>query len=173
MKRIYLKIIVIGALLSMACTTKVSEWVLLNAAPEKYVLVYFHKRELTETEKLQNTQIEDQLNQANIIFKTVKRDEIEKPYYALYFNNKLISEYEDYNALKKLAISPLRKKIASELTDGKLCVILYLKSGNQEKDEKGMETINKAIEASPFKNIITVQELDRKNVDESILFRCC
>jgi hypothetical protein len=168
MKRIYLKIIVIGALLSMACTTKVSEWVLLNAAPENYVLTYFHKGKLTESEELQSQQLENKLERANVLFKSEEKDEIVKPYYALYFNNHLISEYSQYNELEQIASSPLRKKIASDLTEGKLCVLLYLKSGNQEKDETGLETINKTIEASPFKNVITVQELDRKNMDESI-----
>ncbi len=47
MKSYYLKIVIIAALLGMACTTKVSEWVLQNADPDKYVLVYYHNLCLT------------------------------------------------------------------------------------------------------------------------------
>lgn len=169
MKRIYLKIIIIGAVLSMACTTKVSEWILLNEAPQKYVLVYFHKNKLTETIQSRNNEIENQLKQANILFKTMGTDEIEKPYYALYFNNHLITKFDDYKAIEKVAASPLRRKITSDLKNGNLCVMLYLKSGNKEKDEKGLETVNKALESSPFGNIISVVELDRNSVDEKLL----
>ena len=60
MKRIHLKVIVIGALISMACTTKVSEWVLLNSVPDRYLLVYFHENELTETVIKQHSELENQ-----------------------------------------------------------------------------------------------------------------
>jgi hypothetical protein len=169
MKQIYLKILIIGALLSMACTTKVSEWVLLNSVPEKYLLVYFHKEELTGIEKEQYAEIENQYKSANLLFKTMQRDEIEKPYYALYFNNRLISEFADKKALAKMANSPFRKMIASDLNDGKLCVMLYLKSGNEEKDAKGLVVLNNTLKASPFGNIISVVELDRHSVGESLL----
>jgi len=169
MKRIYLKIIIVGALLSMACTTKVSEWVLLNSVPEKYMLVYFHENELTGVENQQNTEIEDQFKSANLLFKTMQRDELEKPYYALYFNNRLISEFADKKALESLATSPFRKMIASDLINGKLCVMLYLKSGYSEKDEKGLAVLNKTLEMSPFGNIISVVELDRNSDEERLL----
>lgn len=169
MKNIYLKILIVGAVLSMACTTKVSEWVLLNSVPEKYLLVYFHKNELSGIEKEQNAEIKNQYKTANLLFKTMQRDELEKPYYALYFNNHLIFEFADKKALAHRANSPLRKIIASDLTNGKLCVMLYLKSGNSEKDEKGLTVLNNTIKTSPFGNIIRVVELDRKNMEESLL----
>ncbi len=169
MKRIYLKIIIIGAILSMACTTKVSEWILQNEAPQNYALVYFHKNKLTETIQNQNNEIENQLKQANILFKTMETDKIEKPYYALYFNNQFITKSEDGKAIEKIAASPLRKKITSDLKNGNLCVMLYLKSGNKEKDEKGLETLKKALKLSPYGNIISVVELDRNSEDEKLL----
>jgi len=167
MKRIDFKIIVIGALLSMACTTKVSEWVLLNSVPDKYLLVYFHKSEITETIKKQHSEIENRFKSANILLKTMQRDELEKPHYALYFNNRLIFENIDENQLEKLTFSPLREAVAKELMDGKLCVMLYLKSGIPEKDETGLEVVKTSVASSPFADVITVLEVDRKNTEES------
>src|SRR5660397_63915 len=109
MKQIYFKIIIIGALLSLACTTKVSEWVLLNSVPDTYLLVYFHNNEISEIVKKQHSEIENQFKTANILLKTMQRDEVENPYYALYFNNRLISENIDENQLENLTFSPLRQ----------------------------------------------------------------
>lgn len=169
MKLVYLKIIVIGALLSLPCTTKVSEWVLLNSVPDKYLLVYFHENELTEEVKQQNSEIEELFHTSNIFLKTLQRDEIEKPYYALYFNNRLITEYADKEELLAIANSPIRKKIAIELMAGKLCVMLYLKSGIQEKDDKGLKVVKKSVAESPFGSVVTVVELDRKSTEEAQL----
>ena len=169
MKLIYLKILVIGALLSMTCTTKVSEWVLLNSAPDKYLLVYFHENELTEAVEQQNSEIEKQFNTSNIFLKTLQRNEIEKPYYALYFNNRLVTEYANKEDLLAIANSPIRRKIADELMAGKLCVMLYLKSGIQEKDDKGLEVVKKSARESPFGSVVTVVELDRKSTEEAQL----
>lgn len=58
MKPTFLKIIILGALLSLACTTKVSEWVLLNTLPTDYSLIYFHKDQLSENELKQNSEID-------------------------------------------------------------------------------------------------------------------
>lgn len=168
MKRFYLKTLIIGALLSIACKTKVSEWVLLNSNPEKYSLVYFHQNELTASENQQNIMLENQFQQANLLVKQIKRVDVRKSYYALYFNNHLISEYADTKAASKIATSPLREKIASELKDGKLCVLLYLKSGTSEKDEKGLAIINRTLETSPFRDIISVVELSRSSTEESL-----
>lgn len=167
MKRIYFKIIIIAALLSVACTTKVSEWVLLNSVPDTYLFVYFHKNEISETAKQQHSEIENQFKTANILLKTMQRDEVEKPYYALYFNNRLISENIDENQLEKLTFSPFRETVAKELMNGKLCVMLYLKCGIPEKDETGLAVAKNSVAASPFADVITVLELDRKNTEES------
>ena len=169
MKRFYFKIIILGALLSMACTTKVSEWVLLNSVPDKYLLVYFHKNEIPETVKKQHSEIENQFKSANILLKTMQRDEPKKPYYALYFNNRLIFENIDENQIEKLTFSPLRKTVANELMKGKLCVMLFLKSGIPEKDKICQKVVKNSVAASPFAEVITVVELDRSNLEESQL----
>lgn len=169
MKRIYFKIIIIGALLSMACTTKVSEWVLLNSVRDTYLLVYFHQNEISETAKQQHSEIKNKFKTANILLKTMQRDEAEKPYYALYFNNRLIKENISEKELKTLTFSPLRETIANELMNGKLCVMLYLKCGIPDKDEKGLEVAQNSVAASPFADVITVLELDIKNTEESQL----
>ncbi len=176
MKRINFKIVIVGVLISFAfatksfaCTTKVSEWVLLNSVSEKHLLVYFHKNKLTENENQQNKELENRFKNTNLILKTMQSDELEKPYYGLYFNNRLILEFTDNRAIEKIVTSPLREKIISDLTNGRLCVMLYMKSGNSDKDEKGLEIINKTIKNSPFGNIISIVELDRNNADESLL----
>lgn len=169
MKQFYLKILVFGAILSLACTTKVSEWVLLNSVPDKYLLVYFHKNEISETTKKQNSEIEIQLKSANVSLKTVQRPSIEKPFYALYYNNRLIAEYASKKELTGIASSPLREVIAKELMAGKLCVLLYLKCGEIEKDEMGLEVVNISVEESPYGSVTRIVELDRDNADESEL----
>ncbi len=166
MKRIDFKIIFIAALLSMACTTKVSEWVLLNSVPDKYLLVYFHENEISATVKKQHSEIENRFKSANILLKTMQRNEVAKPYYALYFNNRIVSENIDKNQLENLTFSPFRETVANELMKGKLCVMLYLKCGIPEKDKKGLEVLKNSVEASPFADVITVLELDRKNQEE-------
>lgn len=167
MKSNYLKILIIAAVLSLSCTTKVSEWVLLNSFPDKYLLIYFHNNAISESIEQQNKELEEKSKTSNFVFRTLDKENIEKPYYALYYNNRLLSEYEDYNAAKGIIYSPLRKEIASELMAGKLCVLLYLTSGNQEKDAKGLQVVKNTISSSLFGGIISVMELDRNKVDES------
>lgn len=167
MKLIYLKLIVLGTLLSITCTTKVSEWVLLNSVPDNYLLAYFHESELTEAVKQQNSEIKNHFNTANILFKTIQDDEIKEPYYALYSNNRLIAKYANKKELLNIASSPLREKIADELMAGKLCVMFYLKCGVKEKDEKGLQVVKNSVSSSPFGEIITVLELDRQSIEES------
>jgi len=155
-----------AGLISLACTTRVSEWVLLNAIPQTYTLVYFHSSSLTESVKKQNQALNESIKNANIRFETVNRPEIDKPYYGLYYQNRLFSRYETVDEQEGLTSSPLREKIAAELMAGKLCVMLYLKTDNQEKDEKGLNELRGAIAASPFREIITVVELSRNSRDE-------
>ena len=169
MKNRFLNLIIVVVLLSLACTTKVSEWVLLNSVPDKYVLVYFHKNEITESVKKQHTELDSRFNAANILIKSMQRDEIEQPYYALYFNNRLLAEYASEKELLNIATSPVRENIASELMNGKLCVMLYLKCGIPEKDEIGFRVVKNSVTASPFREVITVMELERKSNEESQL----
>lgn len=162
----YLKILIIAAVLSLSCTTKVSEWFLLNSVPDNYLLVYFHNSTIPEPVASQNKELENRYEMANVLFKSILKEEIEKPYYALYYKNRLFSEYSDYDSLNEIEISQVRMEIASELTAGKLCVMFYLKSGNPGKDEKGMQELKKTVAASPFKSAISIMELDRNNSEE-------
>jgi hypothetical protein len=167
MKPAYFKIIILAALISLACTTRVSEWVLLNALPEQYSLIYFHNSPLTEAIKKQNLAVEGSLKTANIQFKTVNRQDIKSPYYGLYYEDRLFSKYNNPDEFSNLTTSPLREKIAAELMQGKLCVMVYLKTDNAEKDESGLRTLKRALAASPFGKIITVFELSRNSKEEA------
>ncbi len=167
MKKILLKTVLLAGLISLACTTRVSEWVLLNALPNQYTLVYFHNGPLSETMKRQSQAIQNEIETANVQFKTVLRQEIDEPYYGLYYRDRFFSRYESADELNGLARSPIREKIASELMSGKLCVMLYLKTDNAEKDEKGLRILHEALESSPFREIITVVELSRNSREES------
>lgn len=167
MKTKFLKIIVLSGLISLACTTKVSEWVMLNTVPDQYTLVCFHGKPLTETIKKQNAVISENISLANIRFQTVDKEDIKQPYYALYYENRLFARYNDPGELRNLTSSPLRKKIAAELMSGKLCVMLYLTTENKAKDEQGLQEIQKALSTSPFKDIITVVQLSRNSIEEA------
>jgi hypothetical protein len=167
MKSLHLKILILAAILSLACTTKVSEWVLLNALPNQYTLIYFHNTPLSETVLKQNAAIGETIKPANLQFKSIEKKDIGKPYYALYYGSRVFSRYNDYKDMRGLTFSPLREKIASEIMTGKLCVLLYLTTGNKEKDEKGFRIIQNSLASSPFKNIITVVQLSRNSTEES------
>lgn len=166
MKRKFLTIILLAGIISLACTTRVSEWVLLNSLQNPYTLIYFHNSPITESLKKQNLAVNERIKTANIQFQTVNRKEITGPYYGLYYKNRLFSRYETADELTGLTRSPVREKIAAELMAGKLCVMLYLKTDNDEKDEKGLNTLRRAIASSPFGKIITVVELSRNSRDE-------
>jgi hypothetical protein len=169
MKRINFKILILAAIFSLACTTKVSEWVLLNAPANQYTLIYFYNSHITETSRNQNALIEREINPANIVFRSVEKNDISQPYFALYYGNRFFSRYNDPGELAGLTVSPLRKSIASEIMAGKLCVLTYLTTGNDEKDQKGWQIISKALSDSPFKDAITVVELSRNSVEEAHL----
>lgn len=167
MNPIHLKTLILASVLSLACTTKVSEWVLLNAPPDQYTLVYFHNNPPEETVRIQNASIGSEIKQANIQFRSAEKKDAEQPYYALYYGSRLFARYNDYKDLKGLVSSPLREKIANEIMAGKLCVLLYLTTDNKVKDDKGLEIIQKALGSSPFKDIITVAGLSRNNIEEA------
>jgi hypothetical protein len=166
MRPLHLKILIIAGIISLACTTKVSEWVLLNTLPNQYILAYYHKDPLTEPIKQHNSKITKDIMSANIQFRDILRKDIDRPYYALYYSNRLFSRYYDYRELDDIAVSPLRKKIAGELMTGKLCIMLYLKTDVPEKDEAGLQLVKKTVAASPFGETITVIELSRNSTEE-------
>lgn len=167
MKLQSIKIIFLAALISLACTTRVSEWVLLNTLPNQYTLICFHNGPVGETLNKQNQVIAERIKTANIRFKNVSREDIKEPYWGLYYEDRLFSRYNSPEEFRNLISSPLREKIAAELMAGKLCVMVYLKCDNKEKDEKGLHTLQKAIEVSPFGKIITVVELSRSSKEEA------
>jgi len=169
MRSIYLKTILIAGIVSLACTTKVSEWVLLNSLPDEYFLAYYHKDPLSETVIKQNSAITGNLSSANIQFRSVLKKDIDRPYYALIYDNRLFSKYYDPRELKDLSVSPLREKIAAELMSGKLCVMLYLKTGIPEKDDPALQIIKRTITASPFREIMPLVEVNRNSVEEKHL----
>lgn len=162
----YLKFLVIAGILCLACTTKVSEWVLLNADPGQYTLVYLHKNAVNEKIRAENDSFKKNAAGANISFREVVKEDAVQPYYALYYENRLFSRYDTPEQMKGLVTSPLREKIAGEILKGKLCVMLYLKSGNAEKDTKGLAELRKAVSSSPFAAIIPVMELSRTDQEE-------
>ena len=166
MKPLYFKILIIAGIFSLACTTKVSEWVLLNALPNEYILAYYHKDAITEMIKQHNSEITKDFKSANIQFKSILKKDIDRPYYTLYYNNRLFARYYDYKEVDNLAVSPLRQKIAGELMAGKLCVMLYLKTDVTEIDAPGLQIVNNTVAASPFGETITVIELSRNSMEE-------
>src|SRR5690554_599463 len=161
------KILLIAAIvLSLACTTKVSEWFLLNAAPDNYLLVYYHKDPIPESIEKNHVELEQENISANVIFKPILKASIDKPYYALYYKNRLFSTYHDFKSVEKLFVSPVRNKIAEELLAGKLCALVFLKSGNDAKDNEYLQVVNNTIAASPFSKIVKVIEIDRESGQE-------
>jgi hypothetical protein len=167
MKTNYIIVIVLAGIISLACSTRVSEWILLNSLPNQYTLIYFHNSQPDENIKKQNMVLTDRIGTANAQFKTVTRNDINEPYYGLFYENKLFSKYKSPEDLRGLSRSPLREKIATELMAGKLCVMLYLNTDDREKDEKGLKELQTAIGLSPFGKIITVFELSRNSKEEA------
>jgi hypothetical protein len=161
------KLILIAAVISLACSTRVSEWVLINALPNQYTLVCFNNGSESETLKRQNQKIAERIGGANVMFKTVTRQDAITPYYGLYYEDRLFAKYQDPQQLQNLTSSPLRRKIAADLMMGKLCVMVYLKTGNLARDEKGLHTLRKTLELSPFGEIIAVAEIDRNSSEEA------
>lgn len=162
-----IQLIVIAGFLSISCSTRVSEWMLLNMLPEQYTLVYYYSNNQSETVVKQNELLSRSFNLSNIQFNSIKKENIEKPYYALYYRNRLFSTYNDISELTGITSSPLRKKIAEELMRGKLCTLLYLKCGNEAKDNKGFQTLQNALRNSPLTDIINVVELNRNTKEEA------
>jgi hypothetical protein len=155
--------------LSLLCTTKVSEWVLLNNQPENYVLVYYYRDQAGEKVQGMNKELIAGTKTANIRFMEVKNDKVTEPYYALYYRNKPFARYSDPSELSGISSSPVREKIAREIMSGKLCVMVYLKTGDQVKDQRGEAEIKNAVRSSPFKDIITYIGIDRNSGDEKHL----
>lgn len=165
--RSYFRVIILAGIISLSCTTRVSEWVLVNAMPETYTLVYFHGGELTAEEVKQNEALMPAMEPANIRFRTSRKGGIQSPYYILYYRDRIFARYNSVPEIKELCSSPLRRSIAGELLSGKLCVMLYLKTGDTEKDAKGWQALQQYLLSSPFREAIAVMELNRNSGHET------
>src|SRR5512133_2388379 len=110
MRTFFPKAIVLAGILCLACTTKVSEWVLLNATPNQYTLVFFHKNAPAERVKAENELLVKTLRDANITFRDVAKDDAVQPFYALYYGNRLFSRHDSPEQLNGLVTSPAREK---------------------------------------------------------------
>lgn len=161
--RSYFRVIILAGIISLSCTTRVSEWVLVNAMPETYTLVYFHGGELTAEEVKQNEALMPAMEPANIRFRTSRKGGIQSPYYILYYRDRIFARYNSVPEIKELCTSPLRRSIADELLSGKLCVMLYLKTGEAGKDAEGWQALQNFMLTSPFREVITVVELNRNS----------
>jgi hypothetical protein len=162
-----LKVIILSAFISLACTTRVSEWVLLNTLPEAYSLVYFHNGPLSKIAEKQNDALRVSYGPGNISISNLLKEDIKQPYYALYYRKRLIRSYVNPDELKTLTSSPLRNKIYEELMGGMLCAMVYLTTDNKDKDDKGLQILKNTIGSSPFKDIIAVHELSRNSAEEA------
>jgi len=161
------RVIILLGMISLACSTRVSEWVLLNASPEKYTLICYDNSPMSDAAKKQNSILTDNFKLANLNVSRVLKEDIKQPYYALFYKNRLLEKFNNYEDIKHIATSPMREKIADELLGGKLCVMLYLKTGDDVKDKNRLLILQNAIKNSPFKDIISIVELDRKNRAET------
>ncbi len=166
MKILLVKFLILSGLAGLFCTTKVSEWVLLNTVPGQYTLVYYYKSQLSEESKQISTRISNKVKTANIQVRTILKEDIDKPFYTLNYNNRQFSKYTDEKDLENLTVSPLREKIAKEIMSGKLCVLLFLKTDNAIKDEQYLQLVKKTIGSSPFGVIISEVELSRNSKEE-------
>jgi len=163
----YIRVIILAGILGLSCSTRVSEWVLINTLPEMYTLVYFHSGEISAGEVKQNEALQQAMESANIRFRTSRKGSIQSPYYVLYYRDRVFARYNSAPEIKQLCTSPLRQSIAEELLSGKLCVMLYLKTGDTEKDAKGWQALQQFLLSSPFREVITVMELNRNSGYES------
>ncbi len=163
---LWMGLLLFGCFLGIACTTRVSEWVLLNIVPVNYSLRYVYEGPIPERLKIRHEQLREEITGANIRFTEVSQKGTEKPFYGLYYKNRLFARYNNPDELKSLTTSPLRKKMAGELMDGKLCVMVYLRSGDIQKDEKGLQMVRNTIGASPFRDIIGIYDISRSSGEE-------
>ena len=162
-----IRMMLLSGILGLSCTTRVSEWILLNSLPVNYSLVYVHNGPVPDFLKKQHEALKRELVPANIRFSEVQKAGTVQPFYTLYYKNRLFATYSNPGELNNLVASTLRKMVAAELMEGKLCVMLYLKTGDKGKDDRGIQVLNKALEASPFRGIIPVVELDRNSTEEA------
>jgi hypothetical protein len=156
--------ILITWMMLIPCTTKVSEWVLLNVVPEDYQLLYYR----SENGRVNSIdKITSEISGANLRFREVKNETGTTDWYGLYCRKRLVTKFNGESGLKDLVTSPLREKIAREIMSGKLCVMLFLKTGDPAKDSNRKDVLLKTVKDSPFRDVMTIVELSRKSTEES------
>ncbi len=163
------RLLLLSTLVSLACTTKVSEWVMLNAPPDAYTLVYNHYAPLSDSEISQIGMMEKSSSGANLSVHTRKIQGSGTPFFSVYYDGRLVERFQNTIDYKNLVTSPERKKIASYLMDGNLCVMVFLRSGDPMKDERALRIVREAVASSPFSEIIPVVDLNRIESSEKML----
>lgn len=164
----------------IACSVSVSEYALKNIDPSRYTLIYFHNKSISDSLMEKHNEFRQSIRGVNISFREINmadekshiyKEIIEKatnekiPFYGLYYQRNLYTTYRDIEELNGLASSPKRIEIIKQLKTGAVCTILYLLSGDDEKDEKGLKTVKEAVKVSGEKGV-TIMELLRDNPDE-------
>jgi len=90
-----MRILILAAIWALACTTKVSEWVLLNAPANQYTLIYFYNGP-DKWDSQKSERFNKQGDQTcHIEFRSVEKKDIGQPFYSLYYGNRLFRRYND------------------------------------------------------------------------------
>jgi hypothetical protein len=174
-------LILLASAVVYACTTKVSEWTILNLEPASYMLVYFNNGEIDAAAKQEHATLETSLKDANIFLYNVNtgkfKNEQEKtfyamtgrqnpPFYALYYQDRLFAVYDKGAVPAHLSTSKMRKTIAEYLKDGELCVLVHLETGHAAKDAPGKQAVQRYLSKSILKDIVPVVSLSRTDPQE-------
>ena len=178
--------IILSFTLAYPCTTKVSEWTMLNFPPAFYELVYFTNGKLDKHVTQKQKKIRNSYKDVNLNFNIIdinhyKNEEEKKmfemadkekmPLYALYYKNKLFTQFKSTDELQTLLESPLLKKMCNELKNGKLCALLLLKTGDQTQNDHSANVLKKYLSGSILKDIIPVTHLNPNNVQERMFIK--
>jgi hypothetical protein len=176
--------IILSFSIAFPCTTKVSEWTLLNFPPAFYKFVYFTNNKLDNKTIQAHKKIKQFFKDFNLKFNKIDinhfKNENEKklfelaennkmPFYAIYYKEQLFAQFKHADELLSSLQSPLLEKIANELKSGKLCVLLHLKNGNESN--YSADVINEYLSTSILKDIIPVLKLNQNNVQERMFIK--
>ena len=172
--------------LAYPCTTKVSEWTMLNFPPAFYELIYFTNKKLDKQTMQKQKKFRRSFKDVNmnfdiidvthyknenvkIMFEMAEKDKM--PFYALYYKNQLFTQFKSTDELQTLLESPLLTKIYNELMGGKLCVLLLLKNGDQKQNDHSADVLNKYLSGSILKDIIPLIHLNPDNEQERMFIK--
>lgn len=178
--------LVLSFSLAYPCTTKVSEWTLLNFPAANYEQVYFSNKKLDKHVIQEHEKIRQLIKDVNLNFSVIDinqlKNENEKimfemagkekmPFYALYYKNQLFTQFESAGELLSLLQSPLLAKITDELKGGKLCTLLFLKNGDQKQNDQSADIIKRYLSTSILKDIIPVISLNPDNLQHKMFIK--